>query len=95
MSATRSNRADVRNPILSLPSAQRLLALPAEQQAVIYGLLREVAADASGRADKCWRTHKAPMAAYWKAVAVYAGHIAKVIGKRRASAQVIRLERAA
>lgn len=28
--------------------------------------------------EKSWRTHKAPMALYWKCVAVYAGHIARL-----------------
>ena len=35
--------------------------------------------DAAQRAQKSWRTHKAPMALYWKAVSVYARHIARAI----------------
>jgi hypothetical protein len=61
MSAARSNRREVRNPILGLP------------------VLLAIAADARGRADESWRKHKGPMAAYWKAASVYAGHIAKAI----------------
>lgn len=71
---TRSLRTDVRNPLLLLPSAQLLKHLPHEAQMAIRALLKEIADDARCRADKCWRTHKAPMAAYWKAVAVYASH---------------------
>ncbi|MGK6324663.1 hypothetical protein ACMGDM_16490 [Sphingomonas sp. DT-51] len=41
--------------------------------------LRELRADAQVRADDCWRRHKAPMAAYWKVVSVYAGHVARVL----------------
>jgi hypothetical protein len=37
-------------------------------------LLGEIALDARERANTCWKKHKAPMAAYWKACSVYAGH---------------------
>lgn len=76
---TRSLRTDVRNPLLALPSMQAILALDPASRAAMRGLLREIAVDARGRAEKCWRTHKAPMAAYWKAVAVYAGHTARAL----------------
>lgn len=70
----RSLRPDVRNPLLGLPGAKEIASLPAESRAAIRLLLEGIASDARQRAEKCWRTHKAPMAAYWKAVAVYAGH---------------------
>jgi hypothetical protein len=76
---TRSNRIDVRNPLVALPSMQQILALPPESQAALRALLKDVSADARTRAEKCWRTHKAPMAAYWKAVAVYANHTARAL----------------
>ena len=75
----RSSRPDVRNPVLALPAAQGLLTLPAESRAALRALLNALADDASARAQKCWRTHKAPMAVYWKAVAVYARHIARAV----------------
>lgn len=75
----RSNRAGVRNPILTLPSYRRLACLQPDQREDLRALLLELRADAQIRADECWRRHKAPMAAYWKAVAVYAGHIARVL----------------
>lgn len=75
----RSTRADVRNPILVLPSAKRLRLLPPTTRSELSSLLYELRADAQARADDCWRRHKAPMAAYWKAVGVYAGHIARVL----------------
>lgn len=75
----RSNRREVRNPILALPSAQRLAELSPLNRAALRGVLLDIRADANARAAECWRRHKAPMAAYWKAVAVYAGHIAKVL----------------
>jgi hypothetical protein len=71
---TRSNQAAVRNPLLALPSAAAIKALPPEARAALGALLAEIAVDARERANTCWRKHKAPMAAYWKAVSVYAWH---------------------
>ncbi len=75
----RSNRATVRNPVLGLPAMIRLQRLPRPAREALAGILRDLATDAAGRAETCWRRHKAPMAAYWKAVAVYARHIARAI----------------
>lgn len=83
---TRSNRAEVRNPVLLLPAFRLLLDHPSSQH--IASILHELQVDARDRADKCWSKHKAPMAAYWKAVAVYAGHLARALQKaNRAMAQ--------
>lgn len=75
---SRSNRPDVRNPLLKLPSAEDIAALPPDARAA----LRKLALDASrawrAAADECWRRHKAPMAAYWKAWAVNARHLARL-----------------
>jgi len=71
----RSSRAEVRNPILMLPSMQKLMSLPAGERLEIAGLLDELSKDAGERAQKSWRQNKGPMAAYWKAVSVYAKHI--------------------
>jgi len=78
---TRSARADVRNPVLALPGVAQLRALDPSTRAAIAGALREIQADARERADKCWKTHKAPMALYWKAVGVYAGHLARALSR--------------
>jgi hypothetical protein len=75
----RSLRTDVRNPLLALPAMEQMQALPPESQAALRALLKDVSKDARARAEKCWRTHKAPMAAYWKAVAVYANHTARAL----------------
>ncbi len=75
----RSSRAEVRNPILSLPSADRLARLDPAQRRELSAVLLDLRRDAQLRAEDCWRRHKAPMAAYWKAVSVYAGHIARVL----------------
>ena len=75
----RSNSLAVRNPLVGLPGAAALAALPPDTKAALYTLLRSISADARARADKCWRTHKAPMACYWKAVAVYAYHASRLV----------------
>lgn len=83
MSATdqtaRSSRLEVRNPILALPGVKLAFALPLEQRLALAEILQAIRVDARGRADKAWNTGKAPMAAYWKAVSVYAGHLARAI----------------
>lgn len=68
----------IANPVSVLPSAQKIADLPAEARDALRAVLLEIRADAQARAEKSWRTHKAPMAAYWKAVAVYAGHTARL-----------------
>lgn len=75
----RSDRPEVRNPVLGLPAAGALLRLPPEVRAILARLHYELAADARARAELSWRRNKAPMAAYWRAVATYARHIARAI----------------
>lgn len=75
---TRSNRPDVRNPLVGLPSVAAIKALPDATRAALRALLLDIRKDAQARAETCWKRHKAPMAAYWKAVAVYAGHAARI-----------------
>jgi len=69
----------VRNPILALPGTARLLQLDPHTRALLRAVLLDLAADARTRAEESWRRHKAPMAAYWKAVSVYAGQLARVL----------------
>lgn len=71
----RSLLAEVRNPVLGLPAIKKLQALPQDQRDLIADLLRELSLDAHGRAHKAWAKSKGPMAAYWKAVEVYAKHV--------------------
>lgn len=75
----RSSHPHVRNPVLALPSVARLQTLSPAARAELRQLLLELRGDAQVRADDCWRRHKAPMAAYWKVVSVYAGHVARVL----------------
>ena len=76
---TEHERRVKRNPVLGLPSVVRLQRLPRGQRKLLSELLLDIRRDARRRADESWRKHKAPMAAYWKAVGVYAGHISRAI----------------
>lgn len=78
----RSSRAETRNPLLRLPAAQRIGNLPEPMRAELAGLLKELAQDARVRAETSWRSHKAPMAVYWKAVSVYALHLRCIVRPR-------------
>jgi len=78
----RSLRPDVRNPVLKLPGVARLVELPEPVREILVGLLMDIRKDAHENAQKCWKRHKAPMAFYWKVVAVYAGHLARAIRPR-------------
>lgn len=80
--ADRSLLPTTRNPLLALPATEAFHTLPIEARQALNGLLRDISKDARRRAELCWRKHKAPMAAYWKAVAVYARHAAIVTADR-------------
>jgi len=78
----RSTRAEVRNPILALPAFKALQALEPEVLALLVALLCDLQRDARARAQHSWDKRKPPVAAYWAAAAVYAGHIAKALRPR-------------
>lgn len=75
----RPSRAETRNPLLRLPAAKRIGNLPEPTREELAVLLSELARDARDHAEASWRANKAPMAAYWKAVSVYAGHLRRVL----------------
>lgn len=79
----RSNRPEVRNPILALPCAAAVADLPQDSRLALRAILNGLADDAGRRAQESWRRHKAPMALYWKAISVYSRHIARAIPKDR------------
>lgn len=81
MSNERSAEAEVRNPLLSLPAMQKIRALPAPARQALAELLVELHSDAERRAQVAWNRSKAPMAAYWKSVAVYTLHIHRALRK--------------
>lgn len=88
----RSSRSDVRNPVLALPAAQALTRLPPDQLLMLADLFRDLSADARSRAQRCWDTAKPPLALYWRATAVYANHINRML---RAAARSQRPRRVA
>lgn len=79
----RSARLEVRNPILALPAARRILDLPVELRRPLGTLLRELVTEADAKAHETWRRRKGIMAAYWRAVSTYAKHIAHAVDPRR------------
>ena len=86
----RSAKAEVRNPVLKLPAARSVLALPVEQRRPLGILLRQLAFEAEVEAEKAWKRRKGIMAAYWRAVAIYSKHLARAIDP--ASARVAKSE---
>ncbi|MFC3443855.1 hypothetical protein ACFOKF_22150 [Sphingobium rhizovicinum] len=76
---SRSNRAEVRNPVLALPSARLLSAMPLELRRLLFLLLLDLSREAQARAQASWTKRKAFLAAYWATVAVYARHIARTL----------------
>ncbi len=74
MSPSRSSRREVRNPVLALPAMAQLQALPTDARLAIVAAMDDLSRDAAARAQVSWASNKGPMAAYWKAVSVYAKH---------------------
>lgn len=91
----RGARRDVRNPVLALPAAREITALPTEHRRLLGSLLRDLSAQARGKAVEAWDGRKGIMAAYWQAVAVYSKHLAHVIDPRGRKADVTSLPQAA
>ncbi|WP_262030778.1 hypothetical protein [Microvirga sp. Mcv34] len=77
----RSSRIEVRNPVLALPAFKALHSLPEPAKIAVAGLLDNLSKDAEAKAQASWLKRKGPMAAYWRACAVYAKHIARAIRK--------------
>lgn len=73
---------EIRNPLLSLPAAERIADLDEPTRKALGALLRELGKDANVRAEESWTKGKGPMAAYWKAVGVYARHTARVVEQK-------------
>lgn len=65
--------------MLAIPEVQAFAGLPPEAQEALRSALLAVSKSCRARANECWRRHKAPMAAYWKANAVNARHLATAI----------------
>jgi hypothetical protein len=83
----RSNRAEVRNPVLALPCAQRISSMPPEAREWLIEFLLDLRRDARERAEKCWRSRKAPLSLYWRVIAVWSSHLAHALRKTAPAAQ--------
>ena len=59
--------------------ARRFANLPPGAREALAGALVDLRRDARKRAELQWRRNKAPMAFYWRVVAVYAGHLARAL----------------
>lgn len=68
-----------RNPILGLAAYADLQALDDDSRRALARALMDLRAQARVLAEKSWRQSKGPMAAYWKATATYAGHLARAL----------------
>jgi hypothetical protein len=77
----RSNRAEVRNPVLALPAFKAVHDLPDPVKLALAALLDNLSKDAEAKAESSWLKKKGPIAAYWKAVAVYSKHASRSIRK--------------
>ena len=71
-----------------------LQSLPPDVRAQLCRVLLQLRREARVNAETSWRRHKAPMAAYWKAVSVYAGHLARALRVTRVPGTVT-IERSA
>lgn len=80
----RSNRPDVRNPMLAIPEVLDMASLPPEALAALRRALQAVSKACRERGEEAWRRHKPPVAAYWKTNAVNARHIACAIAAPKA-----------
>jgi hypothetical protein len=91
----RSARREVRNPLLALPSAKKIMELPPESKAALRALLLEMSADCRIKAEEAWRKSKSPMATYHRASGIYAGHLAKLLSpKAKPMVDLVELEAA-
>jgi len=77
---------------LASTALEDLQNLPDEAKAALRLVLLSLRKDAKSRAQKCRITHKAPMAAYFKALSVYCGHTARLLGPLKAKPKAPKLK---
>ncbi len=71
------------NPLLKLPAAQEIMAMPPEQREPLIRLLRELRTQCNDLAEVSWKRRKGPMALYWRVTATYVRHVAHALSKGR------------
>ncbi len=78
----RSNSTAVRNPIAADAEVATIIStLSSAERVALAGVLGALSKRWRSQAEKSWRTHKPPMAAYWKQNAVNARHLALALRK--------------
>lgn len=80
----RSNRPEVRNPLLALPAAQELSAILANHpdlRASFKRLCRQLKAQCREQEANAIKRRKGPMVQYWMSTGTWAGHLANVCGR--------------
>lgn len=70
--------AVIHNPLLALPASRLFKDLPSEDREALRKLAREFRGQAQEKADAAWRNNKGIIAAYWKALSVYALHFERL-----------------
>lgn len=75
----------MRNPILALTASGLLAALGTEDRAALSGFLGALKTECAARVEPAWRERRTQRAAYWKAAAVYCGHISRAIRQAAAA----------
>lgn len=79
--------AQIANPLLTLPAAQRVCDLPEDSRQALRDVLLDLRRQAAEKAQREWKRNKGMTAAYWKAVSIYAGHAAKLCRASRPTTQ--------
>jgi hypothetical protein len=77
--ATRADRrVNPRNPVLALAPAPRLAGIPPAERRKLRDALARIREDAGIRANTLW-PQSPDRAAYWRAAAVYTGHLRRAV----------------
>jgi len=77
----RSNSLLVRNPLMKLSSARKLITFldaHPELREQFREMLKELRAECHVNAAQSWKKNKGPMAAYWMAARAYVGHCSRL-----------------
>lgn len=77
----RSNKPEVRNPVVALPEVALMHKLPDEARLALRAVVASFAETAKVQERNALKRGKAPLYYYWHVVNVYAKHIAHAIGK--------------
>lgn len=75
----RSNRIEVRNPVIALPAMQELRALEPDIRAKVRALFVQLRTQALAKAEQSMAANKYVMFAYWRCWSVYFNHIGRAL----------------